>query len=125
MWYHNMEAASAFFQVIQEYYESGRRGEIQVKLSRGDSAAGSVQVDATSPFRHFSCLIDGVDAKHIDALVDCLAHLPYIFIATGYTSEDGEDHILPKCQYSTSTVIVDGRTVSGTFGETPYPRLQW
>src|SRR6202030_1808194 len=88
MWYQGREAASAFFEVIQEYYESGRRGEIQVKLSRGDGATGSVHVDAIAS-RRFRCVIDGVDAKHIDALVDCLAHLPYIFIATGYTSEDG------------------------------------
>jgi hypothetical protein len=125
MWYQTREAALAFFEVVKEYYESGRRGEIQIKLSKGDKASGSVHVQVTSPSRHFSCVIDGVDAKHIDALVECLSHLPYIFIATGYTSEDGKDHLLPKCHYSTSTVIVDGRTVSGTSGETPYPQLEW
>lgn len=125
MWYQNREAASVFFDVILEYYESGRDGGIQVNLSRGDGVIGSVHVVATSPSRHFDCLIDRVDAKHIDALVDCLGHLPYIFIAVGYTSEDGEDHLLPKCQYNTSVVIVDGKAVTGTRGKTPYPDVEW
>ena len=125
MSHRDRQGASLFFDVVEEYYESGRRGSIVVMLSRGDGETGSVRVEASAPTRSYDCIIEGVATKYIDALLNSLRHFPYIFVATGFTSDDGEHRLLPKCSYSTSVVIVDGKVVTGTRGDAPPPELEW
>jgi hypothetical protein len=125
MWHRDRKGASLFFDVVEEYFESGRRGSISVTLSRGDGTIGSVRVMASAPTRRYECLMEGVNTKYVDALLNSLRHYPYIFVATGFTSDDGEDHLLPQCSYSASAVMVDGSVVTGTRGDTPPPKLEW
>jgi hypothetical protein len=125
LWHADRDSAAAFFDVVEEYYESGRNGMVAISVSRGDGRVGYVEVNATAPTQSYACRIDGVLVEHIDALVRCLRDYPYVFVAAGFTTEAGQDHLLPRCKYATTAVLVDGVIINGTSGEFPYPQLDW
>lgn len=125
MWYSGESEASQFFNLVQEYFESNRDGNIAITLSKGDGIKGSVCVSASVSSKTFMCEINDVEVHWIDSLLNCLDELPYIFVAAGFTDADGKDHLLPNCHYCSSIVSVDGEFVMGKSGEYAYPKLDW
>ena len=115
LWYATQWEAYAFFDAIEEYFES-KDSDKQVCLAFSSSVQGgsfALCLDVDTGSRLLSTVIHGIQASYILKLKDSLARYPYLFVLAGFTDDTGRDQFVPDCSYSPSRIIVDGEMISG------------
>ena len=111
LWYNDYDSALHFFNFIEEYYEKKNEyRNISVDFFNTNNTYELI-INIIVGDNKFNTSISGIDPIHIDDLVNTIETYPYIVILTGYTDENGTDHITKGCSYGVAHIKINNKTM--------------